>query len=264
MFPVAIATGCIHIGTMIGKLNGVIPAHTPSGWRKRVQVDVGRDLVGELALGQLRDPARELDDLHAADDLALGVLERLAVLGRDDPRELVGARVDQLAEREHDARERLTTDVSLQVANAVLAACTAASTSAASASSTCRCSWPVAGSNTGAVRVEAPAVSWPPMHVVDLFELDGAHGVLTVVFGFFRYVFCVALSRSYCSRAARVDLERRHLGHRHVPPGLGVGRGDHRVGVDLHDGRDVGARPPRAAPPRTPRSCACRSRARRG
>ena len=31
--PQAIATGCIHIGTMIGKLNGVIPAATPSGWR---------------------------------------------------------------------------------------------------------------------------------------------------------------------------------------------------------------------------------------
>ena len=27
------AIGCIHIGTMIGKLNGVIPAATPSGWR---------------------------------------------------------------------------------------------------------------------------------------------------------------------------------------------------------------------------------------
>src|SRR3954469_2887412 len=33
VLPVAIAIGCIHIGTMIGKLNGVIPAHTPSGWR---------------------------------------------------------------------------------------------------------------------------------------------------------------------------------------------------------------------------------------
>ena len=31
--PQAIAIGCIHIGTMIGKLNGVIPAATPSGWR---------------------------------------------------------------------------------------------------------------------------------------------------------------------------------------------------------------------------------------
>ena len=29
--PAAIATGNIHIGTMAGKLNGVIPATTPSG-----------------------------------------------------------------------------------------------------------------------------------------------------------------------------------------------------------------------------------------
>src|SRR6476659_1093121 len=31
--PHAIATGYIHMGTMAGKLNGVIPATTPSGWR---------------------------------------------------------------------------------------------------------------------------------------------------------------------------------------------------------------------------------------
>ena len=31
--PVAIAIGCIHIGTIAGKLNGVIPATTPSGCR---------------------------------------------------------------------------------------------------------------------------------------------------------------------------------------------------------------------------------------
>ena len=31
--PQAIAIGCIHMGTMIGKLNGVIPAATPIGWR---------------------------------------------------------------------------------------------------------------------------------------------------------------------------------------------------------------------------------------
>ena len=33
VFPQAIATGYIHIGTMAGKLNGVMPAQTPSGWR---------------------------------------------------------------------------------------------------------------------------------------------------------------------------------------------------------------------------------------
>ena len=31
--PQAMATGCIHIGTITGKLNGVMPATTPSGSR---------------------------------------------------------------------------------------------------------------------------------------------------------------------------------------------------------------------------------------
>jgi hypothetical protein len=33
VLPQAIATGNIHIGTIAGKLNGVMPATTPSGWR---------------------------------------------------------------------------------------------------------------------------------------------------------------------------------------------------------------------------------------
>src|ERR1700741_3009826 len=34
VLPHAIATGNIQHGTIIGKLNGVIPATTPSGWRR--------------------------------------------------------------------------------------------------------------------------------------------------------------------------------------------------------------------------------------
>ena len=34
MLPHAIAIGNIHIGTIAGKLNGVMPATTPSGSRK--------------------------------------------------------------------------------------------------------------------------------------------------------------------------------------------------------------------------------------
>ena len=34
VLPHAMATGCIHIGTITGKLNGVMPATTPSGSRK--------------------------------------------------------------------------------------------------------------------------------------------------------------------------------------------------------------------------------------
>ena len=33
VLPQAMAIGNIHIGTITGKLNGVMPAHTPSGWR---------------------------------------------------------------------------------------------------------------------------------------------------------------------------------------------------------------------------------------
>src|SRR5512147_2651374 len=33
VFPHAIAIGYIHIGTIAGKLKGVMPATTPSGWR---------------------------------------------------------------------------------------------------------------------------------------------------------------------------------------------------------------------------------------
>ena len=33
VLPQASAIGNIHIGTMAGKLNGVMPAQTPSGWR---------------------------------------------------------------------------------------------------------------------------------------------------------------------------------------------------------------------------------------
>jgi hypothetical protein len=33
VLPQAMATGNIHIGTMQGKLKGVMPATTPSAWR---------------------------------------------------------------------------------------------------------------------------------------------------------------------------------------------------------------------------------------
>ena len=66
MLPQASATGNIHIGTMAGKLNGVMPATTPSGWRSEWLSTPRADILGELALQQLRDAAGELDDLEAA------------------------------------------------------------------------------------------------------------------------------------------------------------------------------------------------------
>ena len=53
---------------------------------------------------RLRDAAGELDHLDAAPDLALGIGERLAVLGGDQIGQLVDVLLEQLLEPEHDAR----------------------------------------------------------------------------------------------------------------------------------------------------------------
>jgi hypothetical protein len=47
VLPQAMAIGNIHIGTIAGKLNGVMPATTPSGWR----------MIGQLLLRPLGPPA---------------------------------------------------------------------------------------------------------------------------------------------------------------------------------------------------------------
>ncbi len=82
VLPQAIATGNIHSGTIAGKLNGVMPAHTPTGWRTVWQSTRGADVLGVLALEQVRDAAGELDHLDAALHRAHRVGQRLAVLVR--------------------------------------------------------------------------------------------------------------------------------------------------------------------------------------
>ena len=73
--PHASASGNIHIGTIAGKLNGVMPTDTPSGWRSECESTPVADLLGRLALEQVRGAARELDDLEAALDLAARVVD---------------------------------------------------------------------------------------------------------------------------------------------------------------------------------------------
>ena len=82
VLPQAIAIGNIHIGTMAGKLNGVMPGDHAERLPDRVRVHAGGHVLREAALEQVRDAAGELDDLEAAGDLAGGVRGDLAVLGR--------------------------------------------------------------------------------------------------------------------------------------------------------------------------------------
>ena len=98
--PAAIATGKNHIGTIAGKLNGLMMPTTPSGWRMLL-TSTPVETSGVAALEQVRDAARELDDLLAARDLAECVRVHLAVLAGDDPGQLTPlAFVEQLAEPE--------------------------------------------------------------------------------------------------------------------------------------------------------------------
>ena len=100
MFPHAIAIGNIHSGTIAGKLNGVMPAHTPSGWRSD-QLSMPPPTLSLCSPAQaLRDAAGELDDLDPALDLAARVGEHFAVLARDRGGERRLIRLDQIFELE--------------------------------------------------------------------------------------------------------------------------------------------------------------------
>ena len=63
----------------------------------RVDVDARRRLLRVAALQQVRDPARELDDLEPARNLAERVGVHLAVLGGEEPCDVVAMLVEQLA-----------------------------------------------------------------------------------------------------------------------------------------------------------------------
>ncbi len=71
------------MGTMAGKLKGVMPATTPSGWRSDQLSISGPMLRLYSPFKQMRDAACEVDDLYSALQLAERIGMRLAVLGRD-------------------------------------------------------------------------------------------------------------------------------------------------------------------------------------
>ena len=74
--------------------------HDAQALPDRVDVDLGRGVLGEAALHQVRDAAGELGDLEATGDLTEGVGEDLAVLGGDQRGDVLLALVEQLAEPE--------------------------------------------------------------------------------------------------------------------------------------------------------------------
>ena len=156
VLPAAMAIGKNHIGTMAGKLNGLMIPTTPSGWRTECTSTPVEAFSVIDALEQVRDAAGELHDLLAAADLAERVGEHLAVLGGDDRGELVLAGVQQLAEGEQHLRPLGQRGVPPRREGRLGAAATAVSTSASVASASCALTSPVAGLVTSEKRPLVP------------------------------------------------------------------------------------------------------------
>jgi hypothetical protein len=89
VLPQASAIGAIHIGTMKGKLKGVMPAVTPERHALVPVVDAAAYSVRVLALEQLRNAAGEFDDFQPALDFAQCIGQCLAVLGAEQARKVV-------------------------------------------------------------------------------------------------------------------------------------------------------------------------------
>ena len=92
VFPVAMALANIHIGTMAGKLNGVMPATTPSGWRmektstpleacseKFPFINCGIPQANSMfSMPRASSPAASLGTLPCSIDTSSAILSRLA------------------------------------------------------------------------------------------------------------------------------------------------------------------------------------------
>ena len=154
--PAAIAIGKNQHGTIAGKLNGLITATTPSGWRIEYTSTLDDTLSENSPLSSCAMPHANSTTSRPRVTSPHRVARDLAVLRGDDRGELFGAvrraaRGTGTGPRPLGQRRRRATS-----ANAAVAAATAASTS--SATRTRPASWPapVAGSYTSPVRSSVP------------------------------------------------------------------------------------------------------------
>src|SRR5690348_1108664 len=162
VLPVAMATGYIHIGTIAGKLNGVIPAQTPSGWRKENRStpretwsenspfsSVGMPQANSTtSRPRCTSPAASESTLPCSSEtISASSLVRALTSSRKVNSTFVRCESDDC---DHDS-------------NAAAAVCTASLTSSVAASSTSACCSPVAGFHTGLVRLDVPVAGLPPI-----------------------------------------------------------------------------------------------------
>ena len=104
VLPQASATGNIHIGTIAGKLNGVMPAHTPTGWRSEKLSTPVPTLSLKSPFSRCGMPVANSTTSMPRVIEPSASAERLAVLLRYESRQVRLVRFHQLAKAHQDAR----------------------------------------------------------------------------------------------------------------------------------------------------------------
>ena len=147
VLPQAIASGNIHKGIMAGKLNGVMPAHTPKGWRNETRSTPVPTL-------SLNSPFRRLGMPQANSTTSSPRVTEPLASARVLPCSALTSEARSSMSRSTSSlslnmtRARRSGVVPAQPGSAALAAWTAASTSAAPAKATRAERSPTAGLNT--------------------------------------------------------------------------------------------------------------------
>ncbi len=87
--PAASAGPALRVIIADGKFHGVMAATTPTGWRKHDDALVGLVAGNDIAVQPFGLFGEPLDERGRVGDLALGLGERFALLGRHEHREII-------------------------------------------------------------------------------------------------------------------------------------------------------------------------------
>ena len=161
VLPHAMATGYIHMGTIDGKLNGVMPAHTPTGWR-------ADQLSTAVPTFSLNSPFSSCGMPQANSTTSMPRITSPRASDSTLPcsaviRPASSSRCcSSSALNRNITRARCSGGVAAQAGSALAAAAIAARVSSALAYATMPRSAPVAGLCMVPVRPEVPATNCPP------------------------------------------------------------------------------------------------------
>ncbi len=202
VLPVASATGDIHSGIITGKLNGVMPATTPTGWRKEyTSIPVAAwseysplSSVGMLQANSTTSRPRLISPLASESTLPCS---RVTISASSSVCSTSSSRNRNIT------AVRLASEYCDQTSNAAAALAIAVSTSAGVAEATWATTSPVAGLSTGTTTSSAPTYGLPSIQC-------GMVGMVLTTVSFDVSVLLIGPDRRTdrrCVRAVELGLE---------------------------------------------------------